>query len=83
MLTKSIIILFLANIYAASPPGTVYFAGGMPDGATFPFLSISIDLKDGSTMKIDGKLLETALQYQSSAGYFLLIIFLFFTIFKI
>jgi hypothetical protein len=49
----------------------VYLAGGMPDGATFPFQSISIDLKDGSTMKIDGKLLETALQYQGSAGYVL------------
>jgi hypothetical protein len=62
---------FIANIYASSPPGTVYLAGGMPDGATFPFLSISIDLKDGSTMKIEGKLLETALQYQGSEGYVL------------
>lgn len=59
----------IANIYAKSPPGTVYLAGGMPDGASFPFQSITIDLKDGTSMTIDGKLLETALQYQPSPGY--------------
>jgi hypothetical protein len=45
-------------------------AGGIPNGSTFPFKNITIDLKDGSSFKVDGKLLESALQYQPSPGYF-------------
>jgi kynurenine/2-aminoadipate aminotransferase len=57
-----------AKIYTSAPPGTIFLAGGIPNGSTFPFKNITIDLKDGSSFKVDGKLLESALQYQPSPG---------------
>lgn len=41
----------------------------MPNEVTFPFESLNIKLKDGSSFTIKGSLLGTALQYIPSRGY--------------
>lgn len=41
----------------------------MPNEVTFPFESMTINLKDGSTFKLQGAQLHSALQYIPTQGY--------------
>ena len=53
-------------------PKDIHFinmATGLPNVTTFPFESIKVRMNDGNDIEIDGKLLDTALQYSSSDGY--------------
>uniref|UniRef100_UPI00358EF8C8 kynurenine/alpha-aminoadipate aminotransferase, mitochondrial n=1 Tax=Myxine glutinosa TaxID=7769 RepID=UPI00358EF8C8 len=49
-------------------PDHVSFAGGCPNPDMFPFASVTVALKDGRNLKIDGDLLKKSLQYGSSEG---------------
>eukprot|EP01132_Coremiostelium_polycephalum_P005741 gene5741-7142_t len=46
----------------------ISLAGGLPNPKTFPFKSITIELKDNSKLEITGSELETALNYSNSYG---------------
>ncbi|KAG8230460.1 hypothetical protein J437_LFUL009949 [Ladona fulva] len=59
----------LTKIYANSPPGTIFLAGGLPNAGTFPFAETNVKLKDGTTFSLSGRSLEAALQYQPTQGY--------------
>ncbi|XP_059483648.1 kynurenine/alpha-aminoadipate aminotransferase, mitochondrial-like [Neocloeon triangulifer] len=59
----------LTKLYASAPAGTIFLAGGIPNGSTFPFSQMTVELKDGSSLKISGKTMENALQYQPTPGY--------------
>ena len=51
-------------------PGMISLGGGMPNPATFPFASITAELKDGSGARIElsGAQLDAALQYSPTPG---------------
>ncbi|XP_075234732.1 kynurenine/alpha-aminoadipate aminotransferase, mitochondrial isoform X2 [Lycorma delicatula] len=55
------------------PPSSIMFGVGIPNVNTFPFKSITVNLKDSSQFVIEGKDLEAALQYLPSKGYLPLI----------
>ncbi|OQR99619.1 hypothetical protein THRCLA_06440 [Thraustotheca clavata] len=46
----------------------ISLGGGMPNPSTFPFESMSVKLKSGKTMDINGAALESALQYSPTPG---------------
>ncbi|CAG9764944.1 unnamed protein product [Ceutorhynchus assimilis] len=52
-----------------APKESISLAEGMPNEVTFPFQSINIVMKDGSSLDIQGQQLNTALQYIPSQGY--------------
>ncbi len=58
------------------PKNLLNLSGGFPNVNTFPFEEVRLRLKDGSKIIIEGELLDEALQYQISAGYFLIKSFL-------
>nr|XP_039259967.1 kynurenine/alpha-aminoadipate aminotransferase, mitochondrial-like [Styela clava] len=53
---------------AKSSPTNISFGPGMPNPSTFPFESIDVKIKNGSTVKIEGEELARALQYSKSGG---------------
>ncbi|XP_065345612.1 kynurenine/alpha-aminoadipate aminotransferase, mitochondrial-like [Cloeon dipterum] len=59
----------LTKLFTTAPPGTIFLAGGIPNGSTFPFSRMTVELKDGTTFKLEGKKIENALQYQPTPGY--------------
>lgn len=62
-----------AEIMTTMPSHTILFGVGIPNAETFPFKSIDVNLKDGTSYKIEGKDLKSALQYLPSKGYMPLI----------
>ncbi|KAK3923296.1 Kynurenine/alpha-aminoadipate aminotransferase, mitochondrial, partial [Frankliniella fusca] len=59
----------LTKVVLAAPQGTISFATGMPNPSTFPFAEVKVTLKTGEEFSVKGKDLDSALQYQPSAGY--------------
>jgi kynurenine/2-aminoadipate aminotransferase len=49
-------------------PGMISLGGGLPNPETFPFKSLTVQLKDGSEYAISGKGLDAALQYSPTNG---------------
>ncbi|CAG9820979.1 unnamed protein product [Phaedon cochleariae] len=47
----------------------ISLAEGVPNDSTFPFASITVNLKDGSSFDIEGQQLTSALQYIPTQGY--------------
>lgn len=57
-----------AELQQRSPPSLISLAGGAPNPNTFPFLSATIQVKNGQTICIDETLMKKALQYSTSNG---------------
>ncbi|KAG2185002.1 hypothetical protein INT43_000915 [Umbelopsis isabellina] len=49
-------------------PGMITLGAGFPNKDTFPFESLQVTLKDGTTLKMDQKLFESSLQYSATPG---------------
>jgi kynurenine/2-aminoadipate aminotransferase len=49
-------------------PGMISLGGGMPNKATFPFVSITVGLKGGESFQLVGDELEAVLQYSGTRG---------------
>jgi len=49
-------------------PGMINLGGGLPNPSTFPFKTITFELKDGTTVPLAGADLASALQYSPSYG---------------
>jgi kynurenine/2-aminoadipate aminotransferase len=47
-------------------PGMISLGGGLPNPSMFPFTKMEVQLVDGSSLTLDGKLLGDALQYSNS-----------------
>lgn len=58
----------LTELQQRSPPSLISLAGGAPNPNTFPFLSATIQVKNGQTICIDETLMKKALQYSTSNG---------------
>ncbi|EFA84232.1 hypothetical protein PPL_03309 [Heterostelium album PN500] len=52
----------------ATNPEIISLGGGLPNPKTFPFKSFKFELKDGTSIDIEGSNLETALQYTPTYG---------------
>ncbi|KAI0215055.1 hypothetical protein LSAT2_032915 [Lamellibrachia satsuma] len=52
----------------AARGSTISLAGGMPSPEMFPIKSLSVRLRDGGEINLEGKKLKMALQYGQSAG---------------
>ncbi|RUS23454.1 pyridoxal phosphate-dependent transferase [Endogone sp. FLAS-F59071] len=52
----------------AAIPGMISLGAGNPNPSTYPYASLSITLKTGEKIDIDGKLLADALQYGPTPG---------------
>lgn len=64
-------LLFLicpAELQQRSPPSLISLAGGAPNPNTFPFLSATIQMKNGEAVLFDQTMMKKALQYSSSPG---------------
>lgn len=61
-------IHFLVKLLTQGSPDLVFLAGGLPNPEMFPFESCTIKLKDGSTINMEDKLMEEALQYGPTPG---------------
>jgi kynurenine/2-aminoadipate aminotransferase len=46
----------------------ISLGGGMPHGDTFPFQKMSIQLKDGTDLRVDENDMRLALQYSATNG---------------
>ncbi|KYQ91478.1 hypothetical protein DLAC_08445 [Tieghemostelium lacteum] len=55
-------------IAISQQPGMISLGGGLPNPSTFPFKSIKVELKDSSSLTIEGQDLELALQYLPTYG---------------
>ncbi|KAF2072486.1 hypothetical protein CYY_006195 [Polysphondylium violaceum] len=49
-------------------PGMISLGGGLPNNSTFPFKSLTVELKDGTSLELKGSDLDEALQYSASYG---------------
>ncbi|XP_023138536.2 kynurenine/alpha-aminoadipate aminotransferase, mitochondrial isoform X1 [Amphiprion ocellaris] len=61
-------IRMLTELQQRSPPSMISLAGGSPNPNTFPFLSASIQVKNGRTVTFDEATMKRALQYSASNG---------------
>ncbi|XP_034240774.1 kynurenine/alpha-aminoadipate aminotransferase, mitochondrial-like isoform X2 [Thrips palmi] len=59
----------LTKIVFAAPKETISFSTGMPNPSSFPFAEIKVSLKNGEEFSVNGKELESALQYLPTTGY--------------
>lgn len=50
-------------------PDLVFLASGVPNPSMFPFQGASVTLRDGSTIQLEGKTINDALQYGPTQGY--------------
>uniref|UniRef100_A0A8C6USQ4 Kynurenine/alpha-aminoadipate aminotransferase, mitochondrial n=1 Tax=Neogobius melanostomus TaxID=47308 RepID=A0A8C6USQ4_9GOBI len=57
-----------SELQLRSPPSLISLAGGAPNPSTFPFLSASIQVKNGTTVTFDETTMKRALQYSASNG---------------
>lgn len=63
------IIILLAKLLTQGSPDLVFLASGVPNPGMFPFKSASIQLKDGSWIKLEEKMMNDALQYGPTQGF--------------
>jgi len=61
-------IHFSAKLLTQGSPDLVFLASGVPNPKMFPLESCSIKLKDGSTINMEGKVMDEALQYGPTPG---------------
>ncbi|CAL1591340.1 unnamed protein product [Knipowitschia caucasica] len=61
-------IRILTELQQRSPPSLISLAGGAPNPNTFPFLSASIQVRNGPTVTFDETSMKRALQYSASNG---------------
>ncbi|KAK3567338.1 hypothetical protein QTP86_019605, partial [Hemibagrus guttatus] len=61
-------IRILTELQQRSPPSLISLAGGAPNPNTFPFLSATIQMKNGETVLFDQTMMKRALQYSASPG---------------
>lgn len=61
-----------AELQQRSPPSLISLAGGAPNPTTFPFLSASIQVKNGPPVTFNEATMRRALQYSASSGCVLL-----------
>jgi kynurenine/2-aminoadipate aminotransferase len=54
--------------YHVSMTGMISLGGGLPHPDTFPFKSLSVELKDGSSMEIKDEEMKRALQYSPTVS---------------
>lgn len=62
-------VYLLAKKGYNAPKEAISLAEGMPNEVTFPFESLNVKLKDGSSFTLKGSQLGTALQYIPTRGY--------------
>ncbi|XP_058250847.1 kynurenine/alpha-aminoadipate aminotransferase, mitochondrial [Hemibagrus wyckioides] len=61
-------IRILTELQQRSPPSLISLAGGAPNPNTFPFLSATIQMKNGEAVLFDQTMMKKALQYSASPG---------------
>ncbi|KAK7909916.1 hypothetical protein WMY93_014600 [Mugilogobius chulae] len=61
-------IRILTELQQRSPPSLISLAGGAPNPNTFPFLTASIQVRNGPTVNFDETSMKRALQYSASNG---------------
>ncbi|KAB7505456.1 Kynurenine/alpha-aminoadipate aminotransferase, mitochondrial, partial [Armadillidium nasatum] len=66
---KPSIIRELTGLLTSASPELVFLAGGLPNTDLFPFEEASIQLRDGSEIKLNKKLMSQGLQYGPTPGY--------------
>ncbi|KAI5738712.1 hypothetical protein M8J77_010297 [Diaphorina citri] len=59
----------LTILLAKMPPDTIFLGVGSPNPNLYPFESMTVKLKDGTTLDMSGPKLTKVLQYLPSAGY--------------
>lgn len=57
-----------ASMLEKLPPTCIKFGVGVPNGLTFPFKKISVELNTNESIELQGKELSAALQYLPSVG---------------
>ncbi|XP_020792101.1 kynurenine/alpha-aminoadipate aminotransferase, mitochondrial isoform X2 [Boleophthalmus pectinirostris] len=65
---KPSLIRVLTELQQRSPPSLISLAGGAPNPNTFPFLSASIQVRNGPMVNFDETTMKRALQYSASSG---------------
>ncbi|XP_053315755.1 kynurenine/alpha-aminoadipate aminotransferase, mitochondrial isoform X2 [Spea bombifrons] len=58
----------MTDLMMRSPPSVISLAGGAPNPDTFPFISASVTVNDGTTIEIGESLMKKALQYSATPG---------------
>lgn len=61
-------MLFLASLAYKVGKEFISLAEGMPNDDAFPFSKLTLQMKNGEKLEMDGKELATALQYIPSQG---------------
>ncbi|KAI9555460.1 hypothetical protein GHT06_017975 [Daphnia sinensis] len=59
----------MTKLLTQGSPDLVFLASGVPNPSMFPFQGASINLRDGSTIQLEGKTINDALQYGPTQGY--------------
>lgn len=59
----------IAKLLTQGSPDLVFLASGVPNPSMFPFQGASVTLRDGSTIQLEGKTINDALQYGPTQGY--------------
>ena len=52
-----------------SVPGMISLGGGLPNPQTFPITKITLEMNDGKQLQVEGKELQSALQYTLTSGF--------------
>lgn len=59
----------MTKLLTQGSPDLVFLASGVPNPSMFPFQGASVTLRDGSTIQLEGKTINDALQYGPTQGY--------------
>lgn len=58
----------LGKLLTQGSPDLVFLATGVPNPNMFPFLNLSVQLRDGCSINLEGKTMNDALQYGPTQG---------------
>ena len=59
----------MTKILAAASPDMIPLSGGFPNPQMFPFTQLTVDVVNGSPIKLEGAALQSALQYLPTNGH--------------